>query len=84
MFILFYFLFQKNYICVTVHQRLVEKFFYLKKILKKSKVIKHGIETNDYKKINIQNIFNVGFVGRIEGKKIQYFFLNSNTFFIKK
>lgn len=47
-----------------------KKFFYLKKILNKSKVIKHGVQINDYKKkSNIRNIFNVGFVGRIEEEK---------------
>ena len=46
-----------------------KKFFYLKKVLKKSKVIKHGTEINyQIKKIN-KKIFNVGFVGRIEKEK---------------
>ena len=47
-----------------------KKIFYLNKIVKKSKVIKHGTEIdNSKKKINKKIIFNVGFVGRIEKEK---------------
>jgi glycosyltransferase involved in cell wall biosynthesis len=67
----FLFFLPKKIVFVSEHTKdWWKKFFYLKKILKKSKVIKHGIKINyQKKKINKKNIFNVGFVGRIEKEK---------------
>ncbi len=67
----FLFFFPKKVIFVSEYTKnWWKKFFYLKKILNKSKVIKHGVEINNQKKkITKKKIFNVGFVGRIEKEK---------------
>jgi len=65
------FLIPKKIIFVSEYTRnWWNNFFYLKKFLQNSKVIKHGVKTKLYKKkIKKKNIFNVGFVGRLELEK---------------